>query len=171
MESKKSKKIKGLTARQERFCQEYIIDLNATQAAIRAGYSKDSANVEGTRLLANASVAARLREVIQPELKKLEITKEKVLKELYRLAFAKLTDVAKWNESGVRFKSSDEIDEDAAATVKEVVEHVNQNGGSFIIKQHDKNKALEILAKYFGISTEKHDHSGEVIINIRKYTE
>ena len=54
-----------LTAKRDRFCQEYVIDCNATQAAIRAGYSEKTANEQGARLLANVSVKNRIAEQLQ----------------------------------------------------------------------------------------------------------
>ena len=54
---------KALTPKQERFCQEYLIDLNATGAARRAGYSAKTAHVQGPRLLANVAVASRLAQL------------------------------------------------------------------------------------------------------------
>lgn len=71
---------KKLTDKQERFCQEYLIDLNATQAAIRAGYSKKSANEQGARLLVNVSVSERLKELQEERQQRLQINQDYVLK-------------------------------------------------------------------------------------------
>lgn len=56
---------KGFTDKMERFCQEYLIDLNATQAAIRAGYSENTANVQGSQLLAKLSIRKRIKELAE----------------------------------------------------------------------------------------------------------
>src|SRR5690606_3575297 len=77
-----------LTPKQERFCREYLIDLNATQAAIRAGYAEGSAKVTASRLLSNANVAARLAQLQEKTARKLEISAETVARELALLAFA-----------------------------------------------------------------------------------
>lgn len=69
-----------LTPKQERFCQEYILDLNATQAAIRAGYAKGSAEVTGCRLLTNAKVSAFIQQLQKKTAEKLEITHEWITK-------------------------------------------------------------------------------------------
>ena len=69
-----------LTDKQERFCQEYIIDLNATQAAIRTGYSEKTANEQGARLLANVSIQERLAELKKERAEKLDVNATWVLK-------------------------------------------------------------------------------------------
>ncbi len=71
-----------LTPRQERFCQEYTIDLNATGAARRAGYSEKTAHVQGPRLLANVRVAARTDQLRKEAAKRSEITTDRVLQML-----------------------------------------------------------------------------------------
>lgn len=72
-----------MTPRQERFVSEYLIDLNATQAAIRAGYSTKTANEQGARLLANASVSQRVAAKARQHTAKAEITAQDVLQGLY----------------------------------------------------------------------------------------
>lgn len=71
-----------LNARQQRFVKEYLIDLNATQAAIRAGYKAENADVTGPRLLGNVGVAAAIAEGQAERSERLEITQEKVIKDL-----------------------------------------------------------------------------------------
>ncbi len=73
------KRPSGLTAKQKRFCQEYVVDLNATQAAIRAGYSAKTANEQGCRLLANVSVKAHIAELQQAAAKRNEVTVDTVV--------------------------------------------------------------------------------------------
>ena len=71
-----------LTPKQARFVEEYLVDLNATQAAIRAGYSKKTANPQAARLLANVSVADEITRRRAAITDKLEITQEWVIKKL-----------------------------------------------------------------------------------------
>ena len=68
-----------MTPKQERFVAEYLVGLNATQAAIRAGYAKKSADVEGSRLLANAKVAAAVAAAQAKRSERTEITQDYVL--------------------------------------------------------------------------------------------
>lgn len=70
-----------LTPKQEQFCREYLIDLNATQAAIRAGYSEKTANEQGARLLANVSVSSTIAKLRADREQRTEITADWVLKE------------------------------------------------------------------------------------------
>lgn len=80
-----------LTAKQERFCTEYIIDLNATQAAIRAGYSSKTAYSVGQRLLKNVEMQKKIQELQQERAERTEITQDRVLKELAGIGFAPIT--------------------------------------------------------------------------------
>jgi phage terminase small subunit len=81
---------KALNPKQQRFVAEYLKDLNATQAAIRAGYSKHTAQEQGSRLLSNAMVAAAVAKGQNKIAGKLEITAEKVLKDLETMRKAAL---------------------------------------------------------------------------------
>lgn len=82
-----------LTDRQARFCEEYLIDLNATQAAIRAGYSEKTANEQGARLLANVSVQEKIAELKAERSKRTEITQDSVIQELAAVARAEVKGV------------------------------------------------------------------------------
>lgn len=81
-----------LSAKQILFCQEYLIDMNATQACIRAGYSKGSANGQGARMLSNASVKANVKELIDKRADKLDITADKILGEITKVAYVDIED-------------------------------------------------------------------------------
>ena len=76
-----------LTAKQQRFCDEYLIDLNATQAAIRAGYSKRTAAASAARLLRNVKVQEYISEKQKEIEKRTEVTQDMVIKELAKIAF------------------------------------------------------------------------------------
>ena len=81
-----------LTRKQQLFVDEYLIDLNATQAAIRAGYSKKTAQEQASRLLSNVMVQAAISEAMQKREKRTEITQDRVLVELAKIGFASITD-------------------------------------------------------------------------------
>ena len=83
-----------LTAKQQRFCDEYLIDLNATQAAIRAGYSKKNADKIGSELLGKTRVAEYISERKADRMVRTEITQDMVLKELANIAFSNAADYA-----------------------------------------------------------------------------
>lgn len=82
-----------LTAKQVLFCEEYLIDLNATQAAIRAGYSEKTANEQGARLLANVSVQEKIAELKAARAKRTEITQDTVIQELAAVAGAEVKGI------------------------------------------------------------------------------
>ena len=82
-----------LTPKQERFIAEYLIDLNGKQAAIRAGYSPKSAEMQASRLLSLEKVKRAVEERSAKALKSLEITRERVLLEAARLAFSDITEL------------------------------------------------------------------------------
>ena len=78
--------LKTMNAKQAEFCLQYIVDLNATQAAIRAGYSENGASVTGTRLLANPSIRERVGELQAAKAEETEITAEYVLRGIRNIA-------------------------------------------------------------------------------------
>lgn len=151
-----------LNERQKRFVQAYLQTLNATQAAITAGYSANTAHSVGPRMLDNAGVKRAIQEGIGKVAAKADITTERILNELARIAFGSMRDIAEWNASGVSFKDSASLTDDAAATISEVTETTNEHGGSLKIKQHDKLKALELLGKYQKLFSD----GGNVNVNV-----
>ena len=82
----------ALTEKQDRFAQEYIIDLNAKQAAIRAGYSEKTAEQIGYQLLQNTSVQEVIQKAIADRQKRTEVTQDMVVEELRAVAFSKAAD-------------------------------------------------------------------------------
>jgi phage terminase small subunit len=89
---------KQLSDKQERFCQEYLLDMNATQAYKRAGYSVKSdqaAGVEGHKLLKNPKIQERVKQLQEKRSKSTGITADRVLKELATIGFSKITDFLK----------------------------------------------------------------------------
>lgn len=84
----------ALTAKQERFVSEYLVDLNATQAAIRAGYSERTADRIGPELLGKTCVSKAIQAAIEERSKRTGITQEKVVEEIGKIAFATAADCA-----------------------------------------------------------------------------
>ena len=83
----------ALTPRQAAFCVEYLVDLNATQAAVRAGYSERTAKQQGARLLTNVDVAAEIQRLMAARSERTEITVDEVLRELWSIAMADPNDL------------------------------------------------------------------------------
>lgn len=144
-----------LTPKQERFVEEYLVDLNATQAAIRAGYSAKTANRIAQQLLTKLDIQQAVAKAQAKRSARTEITQDRVLKELARIAFLDPRKVFKWGPKGVTLLDSDKLSDDAAATISEVSESITESGGSIKGKVYDKQKALELLGKHLGMFTEK----------------
>ena len=107
-----------MTPRQQRFIDEYLVDLNATQAAIRAGYAADSANVTGTQLLANPSVAMAVAERRQALTQRLERSQDDVATRLANIAWTDMTDVAEWGDGRFVLRDSNDLPDHVRAAVK-----------------------------------------------------
>lgn len=136
-----------LTEKQKRFVAEYLVDLNATAAAKRAGYSERTANEQGARLLANVSIQEALHSAIEQRSKRTEITQDRVLEELAAIGFSKATDYATVRGPIVEITPTDQLTEDQ----KKVVASIEQGNFGIKLKLHDKVKALELLGKHLGM--------------------
>jgi len=151
-----------LNLKQKRFVQEYLIDLNATQAAIRAEYSEHTAYSMGQRLLKNVKVQAALQEAIKSRAIRTEITQDRVLKELANIAFANGTDYAKVvkvnDESLVGIVPTDDLTQDQ----KSAVACIRQTQNGIEIKLNDKLKALELIGKHLGMFNDKNNGDDSV---------
>lgn len=150
-----------MNPKQKRFVQEYLIDLNATQAAIRTGYSKRTAGEQASRLLADVRIAAAVKAGQQKIAEKLEVTAEMVVRELARLGFSNMKDFAEFGPGGVTLKDLAEMDENAARCIAEVSESTSKDGGSVRFKLHDKKGALDSLARHLGMFQDKTQLSGD----------
>ncbi len=147
-----------LTPKQLRFVEEYLVDLNGTQAAIRAGYSKRTANEQAARLLAKASVQVAIQERQAKRSKRIEVTVDRIELELARIAFFDIGRAVTWGPKGVTLLDSEGLAEDDRAAIAEVSETVTEHGGSQRIKTHSKIDALELLGKRHGMFVERVEH-------------
>jgi phage terminase small subunit len=168
-----------LTSKQKRFVQEYLIDLNATQAAIRAGYSAKTASSQGERLLRNVEVAAALAERQGKIAAKLEITQERVIAELAKIGFANMLDYVTIGSDGDPFVDLSGMSRDQAAAVSEItVEDFKDGRGEDArdvrkvkFKLHDKKGALIDLGKHLGMFKDQVEHSGNVSIEVVRFSD
>lgn len=158
---------KKLTPKQERFCREYVIDLNGTQAAIRAGYTPKTAVVQGSRLLRYAHVNERVAELQAEVADELKLTARDVLEQARRLAFS---DIRGYYRENGTLKQLNELTEEQAAAVAgfEVIVKNAEAGDGHVDKVHkyklvDKWRPTEGLMKHFGLMVEKMEHSGDVV--------
>lgn len=158
---------KPLSPKQQRFCEEYLVDLNATQAAIRAGYSKKTAQEQSSRLLSNVIVAGCIQQLQVAQSKRTKITADAILAELHALATVDIS--LAYDDSGF-LRPLKEIPENVRRAIlnleaaeifagdgdaRSVIGHLKK------VRFHDKTKALELLGKHLKLFTEKHEHTGK----------
>jgi phage terminase small subunit len=152
-----------LTPRQARFVDEYLVDLNATQAAIRAGYSASTAREQGYRLFTNVHIQEEIEKRMGERSEKVGITAQQVIREIARVAFANLSDVAKFGPDGVLIADSDSLSEDHSAAISEVKYAPSKNGATVSVKMHSKLQALELLGKHLGIFNEQSSNADDLM--------
>jgi phage terminase small subunit len=155
-----------LTARQKKFCDEYLIDLNATQAAIRAGYSPNSAGAIGGENLKKPEIRARIDAALAEQSRRTGVTADRVVRELARVAFVNAEDVIDFDTATIKNGSSRD---DTAAIASVKVKTIPTTDGEGIereIRLADKLKALELLGKRFGMFTDNVNVSGDIGVTI-----
>lgn len=154
-----------LTDKQKAFCEEYLIDLNATQAAIRAGYSEKTADVQGPRLLGNVRVRNEIGRLKDARSKRTQITADRVLEELALIGYSKITDYLevveknitigykkngdpiKEKQKVVEIKETDEMDQEAIKAISQI----KQTKHGISLKLYDKPGALEDIGRHLGM--------------------
>lgn len=158
-----------LTDKQQKFVAEYLVDLNATQAAIRSGYSVKTAEKIGSENLRKPEIAAAIASGKAKQLEAANVKAVHVLEELRRLSFADLADMV--DATTGKLKPLHEMPPAARAAIASVkLTKKNLTAGYGVmedvveLKLWDKPRALEMLAKHFGLLTEKLEHSGEITI-------
>jgi phage terminase small subunit len=135
--------LERLPAKQARFVEEYLIDLNPAKAAIRAHYSERAANRQGSRLLKQAGVRAAVEAVEAEISKRLRINQDEVIKELALIGFADLKDYVAWDETGRPVVNpSDNLVDGKSRVVESIKFETTANGPRVTIKLHDKVRAL-----------------------------
>ncbi len=159
----------ALTEKQKRFVNEYLIDLNATQAAIRAGYKEKTAYSIGQQNLKKLEVQKEIQKRMQERENRTEITQDMVMKELAAIAFSNGADYSKivtknsiddlgntFEYSDVVLKSTDELTNEQ----KKAIAGIKQTKFGISVETCDKVKALELLGKHLGMFKDKVELSG-----------
>ena len=146
-----------LTPKQAAFVREYLIDLNATQAVIRSGYSAKTAHVTAAKMLSNAKVQGAVQIGMSARAEKAELSAERVLKELCCLALYDPAEIAKESVT-------------CPADIAKLPEHVRRciigwswdKMGNFVLKLSPKTPNLELLGRHLALFRDKLELSGEV---------
>ncbi len=152
-----------LTPKQSRFVAEYLVDLNATQAAIRAGYKKKNAYQIGSENLRKPQIQEAIRVNREAQEVRTQISADRVLRELARVAFADATDLAFIEDGHVRLRDSSTLSEDQRAAVA----CIKEGAAGPEVRLYDKIKALELIGKHLGMferREEAEDRSVRVVI-------
>jgi len=151
-----------LTNKQAVFCEEYLVDFNATQAAIRAGYSKPSAHVIGPENLGKPEVLQRVAELQAGRSERTRITADDVLRELAKMAFANMGDYVRVEADGRPCVDLSAVTREQFAAVQEVNTEENVAGTVKVkIKLSDKRASLELIGKHLGMFTDRLKLSGD----------
>jgi phage terminase small subunit len=156
----------ALTPKQQRFVDEYLIDLNATQAAIRAGYSAKTARSISNENLTKPDIQAAIAKAMNARSGRVEITQDMVLRELAKIGFSDIRKVVRWGETEVRMVDGEEgeaedmvpyhglalidsaeIDDSTAGAIAEV----SQGRDGLKVKMYDKRGALVDLGRHLGM--------------------
>lgn len=155
-----------LTEKQKRFCEEYLIDLNATQAAIRAGYSPFSANQIGNDNMAKPCIRAHIDKELAERSKRTGINADRVLRELARIGLVNPVDVIDSYDGSVL---ANVTRDDSAAIASVKVKITPTEDGNIVekeVKMYDKNKALELMARHLGMFDDKLNLSGDLHLEV-----
>lgn len=162
-----------LNPKQLRFCEEYVIDLNATQAAIRSGYSQKAAKEVASRMLTNANIKAKIKELQSEIGKRLEITADMVVREFAKIGFSNIQD---YIESGNSTLDISKIQRDKAASISalKVITSTHGTGKDKVVekqvefKLHDKISALEKIGKHIGFfEKDNSQQSTKIVVKLK----
>lgn len=156
--AKEIKKVKeSLEPMQLRYAEQYIIDFNGTKAAIRAGYAEPSAAQQSSRLLNNAKIQQYLQYLISDRSKRLQVTADKVVQEIAKIAFHNVQDLLDYLDGNVLFSDLEDMEFPEiikSIEVKETLIDGVRVGQIAKIQVYDKVKALELLGKHTALFTE-----------------
>ena len=149
---------------QDRFVDEWLIDFNGTQAAIRAGYSERSARSIAGRLLTKDNIQREISRRQKDLQRRTEVTQDRVVKELARIAFADMTDYAQVETRMIEKDDGTELSYQAvtltetaelSADQRAAIAGIKQGVNGVEVKLHDKIKALELLGRHIGMFNDK----------------
>ena len=161
----------ALNPRQMKFVLAYLVEPNATKAAIAAGYSAKGADVQGARVLGNVSVAAEIARRQSRVAAKAEVTVDWIIERYKRIADA---DIRRFYDENGNLKPIHELDDASAATLAGVETEEEYQDGAVVsrvrkIKRWDPTKALDSLARHLGMFIDRqevtHKHTLEVLVN------
>lgn len=146
-----------MTDKQTRFVEEYLIDLNATQAAIRAGYSPKFADREGHKLVENSRVQEAIDKAKAERSRRTGINQDRVIQELAKIAFVNIKNVVADDASILADASPDDLAAVESVKVKTIPTKHGDMGVEREVRLSPKLKALELLGRHLGMWKDKVD--------------
>ena len=155
-----------LTPKQRFFVQEYLIDLNAKQASIRAGYRPTNAEFQGHQLINNPKVKQAIKLAMYERELRTKVTQDRVIEELAKIAFLNPTDVINEYDASLHTGATRE---DTAAISSIRVKRIPAREGFGVereIKLYDKIRALELLGKHLGLFNDKLNITADTVVRI-----
>lgn len=148
----------ALTKKQRLFVEEYLIDLNATQAAIRAGYSPKTAKDIGCENLAKPNIKAEIDKEMAERSRRTGVNADRVIQELAKLAFVNVGEIVDLETGQINCTATEED----LACIQSVKVKPGEWGTEREVKFHDKKSSLELLGKHLGMWTDKVDMNVEL---------
>jgi phage terminase small subunit len=147
-----------MTPLQLRFIEEYVVDLNGKQAAIRAGYSPRSASRVASHMMRHQpQIVNAIDEALAARAARSLTSKDRILLEYARIAFADIRDIIEWGPGGVTLKNPRSLADAGAAAIAEISTVANRNGAQSRLRLHDKKKALDALVRLLGYHEKNRD--------------
>lgn len=147
-----------MTKKQKRFVEEYLIDLNATQAAIRAGYSPDTAKSIGSENLTKPDIKSYIAKEMAERSRRTGVNADRVVTELAKIAFANIMDVVDPETAKVKVGATEED----LSCIQSIKIKPNEFGTEREVKMYDKRAALIDLGKHLGMFKDKVELSGSL---------
>jgi phage terminase small subunit len=149
------KKRARLTPRQRRFAAEYPVDLNAKEAAVRAGYTPGKAQAMAARLLRHPAIAAAMEPALAARKEETRVTADRVIEGYARIAFADIRHFLDWGSDGdVTLRPKESLSDWDAGAIADI-EPPGSNGKAARLRLHDKKAALDALARHLGLFDQK----------------
>lgn len=184
---------KKLSNQERLFVHEYLVDTNAVQAGLRAGYADSTARTKCTMWVVKRRISCpvnkrhvwdAVQKAMDKRADKVEVTTDRVLMELCKIAFSNPEDYFEWakqqldedgkpaGKGGVELISSDDLTRDQKAAISEISENIGQYGNSIKMKFKDPLRALEMIARHLGMFNDGLNLNiqglGDMIISARK---
>ena len=166
MAEDKSKAYASLTPKQQDFVEYYLVSLNATEAATRAGYSPATADVQGSKLLRNPKVMAVIEERRKAKAEEIHLEQDAVLAEVAAILFTRIDEVCDWSSGDEMIvKNLDDIPVHARKAIKKITKKKSRRENDtssneewvWAVEMHDKMRAAEFMGRYFGMLESKGD--------------